>query len=547
MPQRGRERRVRCYDSVLAGPPPGSFTPRQPIDSMAQERTIEKILVANRGEIALRVMRTCREMGIKTVGVYSDADRSALHVRAAYQAVRLGPPPSSESYLRGDLILQAALDTKADAIHPGFGFLSENATFRRACDEAGLVFIGPSAEAMEAMGDKIHARRRLVAAGVPVVPGTTDPANDDKTLIAEAERIGYPVMIKASAGGGGKGIRIVHDAKELLEASVRARSEAQNAFGDNTIYLEKYLIEPRHVEIQIFGDSHGNVVHIGERECSIQRRHQKVVEERPSPALDEGLRDAMGEAAVRAAKAINYENAGTLEFLVDRDKKFYVLEMNTRLQVEHPVSELTSGIDFVRWQILISRGERIPLAQEQIQHRGHAIECRLYAEDVDNGFLPATGRVRRLEMPGGPGVRVDTGLFEGMEVGLHYDPMLAKISVHGADRAAAIERMARALTETTVTGVTTNLPFLRRILSSEVFRTGHYDTSTVESNPEQFAPRTSDRRQKDIAHLAAAMAFLLRRRRGFTARSGAANAAPAENSPPSGGRWVDSFRPGSDA
>ncbi len=515
---------------------------------MAAARKIEKILVANRGEIALRVMRTCREMGIKTVAVYSDPDRNALHVRAAYQAVRLGPAASSESYLRGDLILKAALETGADAIHPGFGFLSENAGFTRDCEQAGIVFIGPSGDAMEAMGDKIQARRRLIEAGVPVVPGTADPVEDDETLLAEAGRIGYPVMIKASAGGGGKGIRIVHDEKELLAAANRARSEAQNAFGDGTVYIEKYLEQPRHVEVQIFGDSHGNVVHIGERECSIQRRHQKVVEERPSPILDDELREQMGQAAVRAAKAINYENAGTLEFLVDKHKNFYVLEMNTRLQVEHPITELTSDIDLVRWQIMVARGEPLPMAQDEIVHRGHAIECRLYAEDADNGFLPATGRVHRLEMPGGPGVRVDTGLFEGMEVGLHYDPMLAKISVHAADREAAIQRMARALTETTVAGVTTNLPFLRRVIASKAFGSGQYDTSTVESDPKQFAPRTSERRQLDIAFLAATMAHLLRGRRGFAARAGNAGnaneAAGAAGPVSAGTRWVDSFRPG---
>ncbi len=507
-------------------------------------RKLQKILVANRGEIALRVMRTCREMGIKTVGVYSDADRSALHVRAAYQAVRLGPAPSSESYLRGDLIIQAALDTGADAIHPGFGFLSENSGFTRTCEEAGLVFIGPSGDAMEAMGDKIEARKRMIAAGVPVVPGTAEPAADDDVLIAEAEKIGYPVMIKASAGGGGKGIRIVRDAEQLLAGAKRARSEAQSAFGDGTVYLEKYLEEPRHIEVQVFGDTHGNCVHIGERECSIQRRHQKVVEERPSPLLDDALREEMGQAAVRAAQAIDYVNAGTLEFLVDKHKNFYMLEMNTRLQVEHPITELTSDIDLVRWQIMVAQGEPLPMTQDEIVHRGHAIECRLYAEDADHGFLPATGRVRRLELPGGPGVRVDTGLYEGMEVGLFYDPMLAKISVHAADRDAAIRRMARALTETTVTGVTTNLPFLRRVLASEAFRSGTYDTSTVESDPEQFAPRTSERRQKDVAFLAATMAHLLRRRRGFAARGAAPTSGGETAAPPAGSRWVDAFRPG---
>jgi len=520
-------------------------------------RRLEKVLVANRGEIALRVMRSCREMGLRTVAVYSDADRAALHVRAAYQAVRLGPAPSSESYLRGDLIVQAALDTGADAIHPGFGFLSENPDFVRQVEAAGLTFIGPTAAAMEAMGDKIEARRRMIAAGVPVVPGTADPVEDDATLQREAARIGFPVMIKASAGGGGKGIRIVRTPDELLPAARRARSEAQNAFGDGTLYLEKYLEEPRHIEVQVFGDMHGSVVHLGERECSVQRRHQKVIEERPSPLLDEELRAAMGAAAVKAAAAIGYHNAGTLEFLVDRHKHFYMLEMNTRLQVEHPITELTSGVDLVRWQLLVARGERLPLRQEQIVHRGHAIECRLYAEDADHGFLPATGRVDRLELPGGPGVRVDTGLFEGMEVGLHYDPMLAKISVLADDRPAAIARMARALTEITITGVTTNLPFLRRVLRSEPFTSGRYDTSTLESRPELFALQTSPRRERDVAYIAAALAHVLRRRRGFVVQRGGAPAAGAGTGtglggtgPATGGagqsgrRWVDAFRPG---
>ena len=519
-------------------------------------RKIEKVLVANRGEIALRIMRTCREMGIRTVAVYSDADRASQHVRAAYQAVRLGPAPSSESYLRGDLIVKAALETGAAAVHPGFGFLSENADFVRQCKEAGIVFIGPSPEAMLAMGDKIEARRRMIAAGVPVVPGTADPVEDDDTLVAEAERIGYPVMIKASAGGGGKGIRIVHTVDELLPAAHRARSEAESAFGDGTLYLEKYLEEPRHIEIQVFGDSHGNVVHIGERECSVQRRHQKIVEERPSPLVDDDLRERMGQAAVRAAEAIDYENAGTLEFLVDKHKDFYVLEMNTRLQVEHPITELTSGIDLVRWQILVARGEALPLKQDEIVHRGHAIEARIYAEDADHGFLPATGVVERLELCGGPGVRIDTGLYEGMEVGLHYDPMLAKVSVHADDREAAIARMARALTEITISGVTTNLPFLRRVLASEPFRSGKYDTSTLEAQPELFAPHPTERRERDLAYLAATLAYVLRRRRGFVDRgdgaaaegAAAAGGTTAAAPPPAarGSRWVDAFRPGAD-
>jgi acetyl-CoA carboxylase biotin carboxylase subunit len=524
-------------------------------------RKLTKVLVANRGEIALRVMRTCREMGLHTVAVYSDADRNALHVRAAYEAVRLGPAPARESYLRGDLVIEAARATGAQAIHPGFGFLSENAAFVRDVRAAGLVFIGPSAEAMEAMGDKLSARRTMLAAGVPVVPGTEQPMEDEATLAREAARIGYPVMIKASAGGGGKGIRIVRDEGELRAAAKRARSEAEAAFGDGRVYLEKYLSEPRHIEVQVFGDSHGHVVHLGERECSIQRRHQKVVEERPSVLLDEALREAMGRAAVQAARAIGYENAGTIEFLVDAQKQFYMLEMNTRLQVEHPVTELTCGQDLVRWQLLVAMGEALPLAQDQIRHEGHAIEVRIYAEDADHGFLPAAGRVQRLELPGGPGVRFDTGLYEGMEVGPHYDPMLAKLSVHAGTRAAAIERMQRALSEVTLTGVVTNLPFLRRVLDSEAFRSGRYDTSTIERDPDAFAQKLDAQRAADVALIAATMAHVLRRRRGFPARHGAgADAgAPGHDGTAAGGAapggvaargarssWVDAFAPGSE-
>ncbi len=503
-------------------------------------RTIDKVLVANRGEIALRVLRTCREMGIKTVAVYSDADRDALHVRAAYQAVRLGPAPVGESYLRGDAIIELAKQTGAQAIHPGFGFLSENAGFVRAVRDAGLIFIGPSPEAIESMGDKIAARKRMIAAGVPVVPGTAEPVADDDTLRAEAARIGYPVMIKASAGGGGKGIRIVREEGELLTSAARARSEGEKAFGNGAIYLEKFLEQPRHIEVQVFGDSHGNVVHIGERECSIQRRHQKVVEERPSPLVDDELRAAMGAAAVKAAAAIGYENAGTLEFLVDKHKQFFMLEMNTRLQVEHPITEMTSGIDLVRWQLMVARGEPLPLKQDEIVHEGHAIEARLYAEDADAGFLPAVGTVGRLELPGGPGVRVDTGLYEGMQVSPHYDPMLAKLIVHAATRERAIERMLRALSELTVTGVTTNLPFLLRVVDSEAFRSGHYDTGTIEANPEQFARHMSEARVRNVSLIAATMAHVLRARRGFGSssveRRGAASRASSS--------WVDAYRPG---
>ncbi len=521
-------------------------------------REIHKVLVANRGEIALRVIRTCREMGIKTVAVYSDGDRNALHVRAAYEAVRLGPAPSRESYLRGDLIVAAALATGCDAVHPGYGFLSEKADFVRQVRAAGLLFVGPSAESMESMGDKLGARKNMIAAGVPVVPGTTEPVGDDESALREAAAIGYPVMIKASAGGGGKGIRIVRSEGELLAAARRARSESQNAFADSRVYIEKYLEEPRHIEVQVFGDSHGHVVHLGERECSVQRRHQKVVEERPSVLLDDALRDAMGAAAVKAAAAIRYENAGTIEFLVDKHKHFYMLEMNTRLQVEHPVTELTCGLDLVRWQLLVAMGHPLPLTQEQIRHSGHAIEVRLYAEDADHGFLPAVGSVQRLELPGGPGVRVDSGLFDGMEVSPHYDPMLAKLSVHAATRELAIERMARALSEVTITGVTTNVPFLRRVIGCAAFRSGRYDTGTIEAHPEQFAVGHSEQRLQNVALVAATLAHVLRRRRGFPDRAspgnpggaghgaaaGAGGSRSADTPHAASSSWVDAFRPG---
>ncbi len=509
-------------------------------------RPIRKVLVANRGEIALRVMRTCREMGIKAVAVYSDADRNALHVRAAYEAVRLGPAPAAESYLRGDLVVEAAKRTGADAIHPGFGFLSEKAAFVRQVEAAGLIFVGPGAEAMEAMGDKLGARRNMLAAGVPVVPGTTEPARDDATLLAEARRIGFPVMIKASAGGGGKGIRIVRGEAELVPAAARARGEARGAFADDRIYLEKYLEEPRHVEVQVFGDAHGHVVHLGERECSMQRRHQKVIEERPSPLLDDELRARMGAAAVRAAAAVGYRNAGTIEFLVDRRRDFYMLEMNTRLQVEHPVTEWTCGLDLVRWQLLVAMGEPLPLRQEEIRHEGHSIEARLYAEDAENGFLPATGRIQRLQLPGGPGVRVDSGLYEGLEVTTHYDPMLAKISVHAATREQALARMARALFELTITGVVTNLPFLRRAIDSEPFRSGRYDTGTIERQPELFRPQVPPTREQHLAMIGATMAHVLRRRRGFPAVEPSADGhAPAPSAAPARrSGWRDAFRPG---
>lgn len=436
-----------------------------------------KILVANRGEIAVRVIRTCREMGIRTVAVYSDADRGALHVRMADEAVRLGPAPSRESYLRADKILEAAKATGAEAIHPGYGFLSERADAVRTFTDAGLVFIGPPREAMEAMGEKTQARRRMIEAGVPVVPGMAEPEADREKARAFAREIGFPVMIKAAAGGGGKGMRRVDSLEEFDAAFDAAQREAANAFGDDRIYIEKFLEKPRHVEIQVFADTHGNCIHLFERECSVQRRHQKVIEETPSPILDPVLRERMGEVAVRAARAVGYVGAGTCEFLVDAHRNFYFLEMNTRLQVEHPVTELRTGIDLVRWQIEVAAGGRLPLTQEQIPSMGHAIEARINAEDPSKNFMPSPGKIRYMRLPDGPGTRVDAGVFPGYVVPMAYDSMIAKLIVWAPTRDQAIERMRRALTEFVVKGITTNIAYLRKILDHPEFRSGDYDTT----------------------------------------------------------------------
>ena len=443
-------------------------------------RSIDKILIANRGEIALRVVRACRELGIRSVAVYSDADRAALHVRAADEAYRLGPPPPAESYLRGDALLELAQRCGADAIHPGYGFLSENAGFAERVTNAGLAFIGPPAKAIADMGGKIAARRAMAAAGVPVVPGTHEEAADPERLRAVADEIGYPLLIKASGGGGGKGIRVVRSADELRSAWERARSEAKTGFGDEAVYLERYLERSRHIEIQVFADQHGNVVHLGERDCSLQRRHQKILEEAPSPVMDEDLRSQMGEAAVRAAKAVGYVNAGTVEFLVDEARNFYFLEMNTRLQVEHPVTEMVTGIDLVREQIRVAAGHPLSFRQEDVVLRGAAIEVRLCAEEPERGFLPATGVVHGLELAGGSGVRFDAALYEGLEIGVHYDSMLGKLIVRARDRDSAIRRMRRALQETRIGGVATNLSFLLELVEHPAFATGDYHTKWVE-------------------------------------------------------------------
>ena len=482
---------------------------------------IDKILVANRGEIAVRVLRACREMGIRSVAVYSEADRDALHVRRADEAYLLGPAPSRDSYLRGDKLLEIARRASVDAIHPGYGFLSESAAFARACEDAGVVFIGPRSETIALMGEKTSARRVAAAAGVPVVPGTLERLADG-ALLAEAEKLGFPVMLKAAAGGGGKGLRLVNGAAELPAALQRARSEAGNAFGDDSVYLEKALLRPRHVEIQVLADHHGNAVHLFERECSLQRRHQKLLEESPSPLLTPELRERMGELALQLVRQAGYRNAGTLEFLVDAEKKPYFLEMNTRLQVEHPVTEMVTGLDLVRLQIGIARGEPLPFRQQDLMQRGHAIECRVYAEDPEQGFLPSPGKIVALRVPGGPGVRDDSGVYEGYEVPIHYDALISKLVAYGGSRAEAIERMRRALAEYRVLGIKTTLPFFERVLEHEDFLSGEYDTSFVErlatSRPERRAERPID-----VAIAAAAIHAFLDRQ----AVRGATAAAPA--------------------
>ncbi len=439
-----------------------------------------KLLIANRGEIAVRILRACREMGIATVAVYSEVDRAALHVRMAGEAYAIGPASPAESYLNTARLLDVARRCGADAVHPGYGFLSEDAAFARACDEAGVKFIGPSPAAMEAMGLKTSARRSMQAAGVPVVPGTMLGLKSREDAERAAAEIGYPVLIKASAGGGGKGMRVVASPAELGSALEAARSEALRAFGNDEVYLEKLLENPRHIEVQVLGDEQGTLVHLGERECSLQRRHQKVMEESPSPLVDAALRQRMGEAAVRVARAAGYTSAGTVEFLLDGDRNFYFLEMNTRLQVEHPVTEMVTGVDLVEQQIRIAAGEKLAFTQEQVELRGHALECRLYAEDPDNSFFPSPGRIRRLRSPSGPGIREDSGVYEGWTVPLDYDPLLAKLIVHAPSREQAVARLARALDEYLVDGIKTNVSLFQRILRHPDFAAGRLDTGFLD-------------------------------------------------------------------
>ena len=490
----------------------------------------KKILVANRGEIALRVIRAAHELGVEAVAVYSEADRLAPHVLAADEAYLIGPPPSAQSYLRADVLIDVAKRCGAEAIHPGYGFLSERAPFIQAVRDAGLVFIGPSPDAVTSMGDKTAARARMIDAGVPVVPGTKEALRDAAEARTVAGEIGYPVLLKAAAGGGGKGMRVVQGEDEIERAFEAAGNEAQAAFGDRSVYVEKFLEGPRHIEIQLLADRHGNTLHLGERECSIQRRHQKLIEEAPSAVLTPDERRAMGEMAVAAARAVGYEGAGTVECLY-QNGEFYFLEMNTRIQVEHPVTELVTGVDLVQWQIRVAAGEALPFTQEEITWEGHAIECRITSEDPGNSFLPSTGRIGNLTLPSGPGVRWDGGIATGVEVGLFYDPMLAKLIVHAPTRIEAIDRMKRALLELRVEGVDTSVPFHLRVMDEPDFRAGTIDIKYLDTH-DLLADEPSDESIR-VAALAAALLEEERRNQRNVPRVQASTAA----SPAGGSAW----------
>jgi acetyl-CoA carboxylase biotin carboxylase subunit len=466
-----------------------------------------KVLIANRGEIAVRIIRACRELGYPTVAVYSEPDRAALHVVSADQAFPIGPAPSRQSYLRIDRILDAAKKSGAEAIHPGYGFLAENAGFARACRDAGLLFIGPSPESIEAMGSKTESRTRMKAAGVPVVPGLLEPVKSFDEIVAFAREAGFPIMIKAAAGGGGKGLRRIDREEDLFSAFERVTSEAESFFGDASVYAEKFIESPRHVEVQILGDQHGNIVHVGERECTLQRRHQKVVEEAPSPVVDAVLRAKLGAMAVKAAAAVNYYSTGTIECLMAPDREFYFLEMNTRLQVEHPVTEMVWGLDLVKEQLRVARGEKLTFTQADLRPNGHAIECRIYAEDPARKFAPSPGLIRYINLPEGPGVRNDQGVYAGYTVPVFYDPMLSKLIVHGQTRADAIARMRRALAEYRVEGIMTTIPFFTFIMNHPDFMAGQFDTGFIDRILPglDFAQRPADPRQLDAAIAAAAI------------------------------------------
>lgn len=472
---------------------------------------INKILIANRGEIALRVIRTCKDLGKQTVAVYSTPDADAPHVQHADESVHIGPAASSESYLVINKIIDAAKQTGADAIHPGYGFLSENGDFSQRCQDEGIIFIGPNPKAIRLMGDKTEARELMSKADVPFPPGTKKELSDVDEAEKIADNIGYPVLVKAAAGGGGKGMRIVNSKDEFRSGIKAAKSEARNAFGDDRVYIEKYLVEPRHVEFQILADQHGNVLHIFDRECSIQRRHQKVIEEAPCSILTPELRSEMAEAAISAAKTVDYISAGTIEFLVNADRNFYFLEMNTRLQVEHPVTELITGLDLVALQILVAEGKELPITQDDVQMNGHAIECRIYAEDPRDNFLPSTGKLTKHRIPSGNGIRVDSGVEEGQEVTINYDPMISKLCAYGRDREHAIKRMLRALDEYEIAGCRTTIPFCKYVLNHKSFRTGNYDTHFV---PDLFSTEKLDAEDENTNQMKALAAALLKTREG---------------------------------
>ncbi|HUE90120.1 MAG TPA: acetyl-CoA carboxylase biotin carboxylase subunit [Vicinamibacterales bacterium] len=499
---------------------------------------MKKILIANRGEIAVRVIRACRDMAISTVAIYSACDRAALHVRLADEAWLVGPDPPRESYLRIDAIVEAAKKSGVDAVHPGYGFLAENEGFAAACRDAGLIFIGPTPEAIALMGSKTAARQAAIKAGVPVVPGTQDPLDEsvpDAEVLAIGERIGYPLMLKAVAGGGGKGMRMVAGPEDLPSALRAARSEAGSAFGDSAVYLERRIMQPRHIEVQLLGDQHGTVLPFVERECSLQRRHQKVIEESPSVAVSPATRRALTSAAAAVARTVNYTNAGTIEFLLDEHEQFYFLEMNTRLQVEHPITEMVTGVDLVSWQIRIARGEKLTLDPESLlEPRGHAVECRVYAEDPDSGFMPSPGRITGLRVPSGPGVRDDSGAYEGGEVPIFYDPMISKLITWGETRPHALARMRRALAEYEVRGIKTTLPFFRWVLTDEDFAAGRFDTGFIDRKLAARRGAALDapsEAQQELAAIAAALSHMT-----------SAATAPLSLASRTSSRWKDQAR-----
>ena len=470
---------------------------------------IQKILVANRGEIAVRIIRTAKEMDIRTVAVFSEVDRNSMHVKYADEAYYIGEAPSSKSYLNVEKIIDVAKQSKADAIHPGYGFLSENAEFSQRCTNEGIIFIGPPAYAITQMGEKITARRTMKDAGVPVVPGTEAKVQSDEDVTGIANQIGLPVMLKPASGGGGKGMRLVHDAENLPEAYRAAKSEAKEAFGDDTIYVEKYIASPHHIEIQILTDQHGNGIHLFERECSVQRRHQKIIEETPSPLISPEVRAEMGDTAVRAAKAVGYVGAGTVEFIVDEDQNFYFLEMNTRLQVEHPITESVVGIDLVKEQIHIANGDPLAHTQDSLRQFGHAIECRVYAEDSENNFMPSPGKIQYISEPLGFGVRIDGYIHKGYEIPMEYDPLISKLVVWGQNRKSATDRMRRALDEYIITGVKHNINFLKRIMECPAFREGKYNTHFIDQNREfLFEDKEYDEEYRDVAVMATFINYL---------------------------------------